>query len=38
MDGMLPQDFELSFDNSHTIRRYRLIWRHGDFAGVAFQN
>jgi hypothetical protein len=35
---MLPQDFELSFDNFHTIRRCRLIWRQGDFAGVAFQN
>jgi hypothetical protein len=28
---MLTQDFELSFDYFHTIRRYRL----GDFAGSA---
>jgi hypothetical protein len=30
--------FELSFDNFHTIRGCRVIWRQGDFVGVAFQN
>jgi hypothetical protein len=28
----------LSFDNFHTIRECRVIWRQGDFVGVAFQN
>jgi hypothetical protein len=39
-DGLsiLPVNFELSFDNFHTIRECRLIWRDGDFLGVAFQN
>jgi hypothetical protein len=32
---VLPLDFDLSFDNFHTIRRCRLIWRDGDFVGVA---
>jgi hypothetical protein len=32
---ILPLDFDLSFDNFHTIRRCRLIWRDGDFVGVA---
>jgi hypothetical protein len=36
--NLLPLDFELSFDNFHTIRECRLIWRQGDFVGVAFQN
>jgi hypothetical protein len=35
---VLPPDFELSFDNFHTIRKCRLVWRQGDFTGVAFQN
>jgi hypothetical protein len=35
---LLPLDFELSFDNFHTIRECRVIWRQGDFVGVAFQN
>jgi hypothetical protein len=34
----LPVNFELSFDNFHTIRQCRLIWRDGDFVGVAFEN
>ena len=34
----VPVNFELSFDNFHTIRRCRLIWRDGDFVGVAFAN
>ncbi len=32
----LPLHFELSFDNFRTARRCRLIWRDGDFIGVAF--
>jgi hypothetical protein len=36
--NLLPPDFELSFDNFHTIRECRVIWRQGDFVGVAFQN
>jgi hypothetical protein len=28
----------LSFDNFHTVRECRMIWRQGDFIGVAFQN
>src|ERR1700737_2465258 len=34
----LPLNFELSFDNFRTVRKCRLIWRDGDFAGVAFEN
>jgi hypothetical protein len=36
--NVLPPDFELSFDNFHTIRKCRLVWRQGDFTGVAFQD
>jgi hypothetical protein len=36
--NMLPANFELSFDNFHTVRECRVIWRQGDFVGVAFQN
>jgi hypothetical protein len=36
--NLLPPDFELSFDNFHTVRECRVIWRQGDFVGVAFQN
>jgi hypothetical protein len=36
--NLLPLDFELSFDKFHTIRECRVIWRQGDFVGVAFQN
>jgi hypothetical protein len=32
-----PLNFELSFDNFHTVRRCRLIWRDGDSLGVAFE-
>jgi hypothetical protein len=35
--NLLPPDFELTFDNFHTVRACRVIWRQGDFAGVAFQ-
>ena len=34
----LPLDFELFFDNFRTVRKCRLIWRDGDFVGVAFEN
>ena len=30
--------FDLTFDNFRTIRRCRLIWREGDFLGLAFEN
>lgn len=36
--NLLPMDFELTFDKFHTVRECRVIWRHGDFVGVAFQN
>jgi hypothetical protein len=35
---VVPLNFELTFDNFHTIRKCRVIWRQGDFVGVAFQN
>jgi len=34
----LPLNFELSFDNFRTGRKCQLIWRDGDFVGVAFEN
>jgi hypothetical protein len=36
--SVLPDTFELTFDNFLTIRRCRLIWRYEDFLGVAFEN
>jgi hypothetical protein len=36
--SVLPNTFELTFDNFLTIRRCRLIWRDGDFLGVAFED
>ena len=36
--SVLPNTFELTFDNFSTIRWCRLIWRDGDFLGVAFEN
>jgi hypothetical protein len=36
--AVMPISFELSFDNFQTVRRCRLIWRDGDFVGVAFEN
>ena len=35
---VLPSSFDLTFDNFRTIRRCRLIWREGDFLGLAFEN
>lgn len=34
--NLLPTNFELSFDNFHTTRECRLIWRQGNFVGIAF--
>lgn len=36
--AVLPLTFELSFDNFRTARKCRLIWRDGNFLGVAFEN
>jgi hypothetical protein len=35
---MVPSEFGISFDNFRTMRRCRLIWRDGDFAGASFQS
>jgi hypothetical protein len=39
LNGMklLPMDFKLSFDGVRHTFACRLIWRDGDFAGIAFQ-
>jgi len=34
----IPLRFELSFDTFRTSRNCRLIWRDGDFVGVAFES
>jgi hypothetical protein len=31
--GAEISEFGISFDNFHTMRRCRLIWRAGDFVG-----
>jgi hypothetical protein len=36
--NIVPSDFGISFDNFRTMRRCRLIWRCGDFLGVAFES
>ena len=36
--NVLPPNFELSFDNFRTVRKCPLIWRRGDFIGIAFEN
>jgi PilZ domain len=36
--NLLPLNFELTFDNFHTVRECHVVWRQGDFVGVAFQN
>ena len=36
--NLLPMNFELTFDKFHTVRECRVIWRQGDFVGVAFRN
>jgi hypothetical protein len=35
---LLPLNFELSFDNFRTARKCRLIWREGDYIGIAFES
>src|SRR5450432_2328640 len=32
----VPQTFELSFDQGHTIRPCRVVWRIGNSVGVLF--
>jgi hypothetical protein len=34
--SLLPLNFLLSFDRFRTGRECRLIWREGDFLGIAF--
>jgi hypothetical protein len=34
---LLPIDFKLSFDGVRHVFDCRLVWRSGDFAGLAFQ-
>jgi hypothetical protein len=34
---IVPSEFGISFDSFRTMRRCRLIWRDGDFVGVAFE-
>lgn len=36
--SVLPNTFELTFDNFSTVRCCRLMWRDGDILGVAFEN
>jgi hypothetical protein len=36
--AVVPLNFELSFDNFRTGRKCRLVWRDGDFLGVAFDS
>ena len=36
--NIVPSEFGISFDNFHTMRRCRLIWRDGDFVGAAFES
>jgi hypothetical protein len=35
---VVPLDLALSFDNFRTVRTCRLIWRHREFLGVAFES
>ena len=34
---IVPLDFALYFDRFRTVRMCCLIWRQGDFLGVAFE-
>jgi hypothetical protein len=36
--SVLPTSFDLTFDNFHTVRKCHLIWRNGDFLGLAFES
>src|ERR1700731_4381831 len=33
---VIPLSFQISFDESRSAKNCRLIWRDGDFGGVAF--
>lgn len=35
--NIVPSEFGISFDGFRTMRLCRLIWRDGDFLGVAFK-
>jgi hypothetical protein len=35
---VVPLDFALSFDNFRSVHMCLLIWRQGDFLGVAFKD
>jgi hypothetical protein len=35
---IMPANFALSFDGFRTLRSCRLIWRHHDVLGVAFES
>lgn len=34
--SLLPLNFHISFEDSRSAQNCRLVWRDGDFAGVAF--
>jgi hypothetical protein len=36
--NIIPSKFGVSFDNFHTMRPCRLVWRDGDFVGVTFES
>jgi hypothetical protein len=36
LEDELRTPFDFSFDNFRTIRRARLVWVHGSFAGIKF--
>jgi hypothetical protein len=35
---IVPSKFGVSFDRFRTMRECRMIWRDGDFVGVAFES
>jgi hypothetical protein len=35
---IIPMHFEMSFDNFRSARKCRVIWRSGNFIGVAFED
>lgn len=36
--SVMPFEFGISFDRFHTMRKCRMIWREGNFAGVTFES
>ena len=36
--SIVPSEFGISFDSFRTMRLCRMVWRQGDFLGVAFKN